>query len=92
MQVFEQKTGRFLPLPDDQLATLNDEQLAAYTELEAATTALSGTDHDIEVLVERSRFASAALTEAQEADAKRPKYTAEMAARDAIATWRRNHP
>ncbi len=91
MQVFEAKTGRFLPLPDDQLALLNDEQRAAYDELEAATTALTGIDNDIEVLVERSRLASAALTAAQEREAKMPKYTALDAARDAIATWKREH-
>jgi hypothetical protein len=92
MQVFEAKTGRFLPLPDDQLATLSPVQLAAYKELEAATTALTGIDSDIEVLVERSRQAQAAVTVAQEQEAKRPKYTPLMAARDAIATWRRQHP
>ena len=92
MQVMEMKTGKFTPLPDDQLANLNPEQHAAYDELQAATTALAGIDKDIEALVERSRLASAALAEAQELEAKRPKYTAEMAARDAIATWRREHP
>jgi len=92
MQVMEMKTGKFTPLPDDALAALSPEQRAAYDELEAATTALSGTDRDIEVLVERSRLASAAVTIAQEQEAKHPKYTPLMAARDAIATWRRQHP
>ena len=30
MQIFEMKTGKFTPLSDAQLATLNDEQLGAY--------------------------------------------------------------
>jgi hypothetical protein len=91
MQVMEMKTGKFTPLSDEQLATLNPEQLAAYSELEAATSALTGIDSDIEVLVERSRQAQAAVTVAQEQEAKRPKYTATQAARDAIATWKRDH-
>jgi hypothetical protein len=40
MDVFEMKSGKFLPLADNVLAVLTPEQRAAYEQLAAAARAL----------------------------------------------------
>jgi hypothetical protein len=46
--LFELKTGKFVPLDNDQLATLTEPQAAAYIELRDAVGALADADREVE--------------------------------------------
>lgn len=73
--VFQMKTGRFTPLTEEQLATLTEPQLAAYSSLVTAVDDVSAVYAEHEAAVVANRAAADALTEAQAAHAKAPKWT-----------------
>ncbi len=73
--VFDMKTRKFTPLSDEQRATLNDEQLAAYSGLEVAVENLAAADTELENAVTAHRAAGEALTDAQAVQAKAPKWS-----------------
>lgn len=43
-QIFETGTGKFMPLTDDELATLNEQQVIAYNDLKSSVKALADAD------------------------------------------------
>ena len=65
LQIVATGTGKFSPLTDDQLATLNQDQAAAYNEVAESFAALS--DSDTEVANEKAQLTAdvAALAEAE---------------------------
>jgi hypothetical protein len=44
IQIFETGTGKFMPLTDDELAALNEQQVIAYNDLKVSVEALVDTD------------------------------------------------
>jgi hypothetical protein len=44
VQIFETGTGKFTPLTDDELATLNEQQVIAYDDLKVSVEALADAD------------------------------------------------
>jgi hypothetical protein len=64
-QIVETGTGKFSPLSDDQLATLNQDEAAAYNEVAASFAALS--DSDTKVASEKTQLTKdvEALAEAE---------------------------
>ena len=75
MDVFEIKTGKFSPLNKSQQATLNEEQLAAYTDLASAVADLADATAEYESALPAMRAANDALREAEAVQAKSPKWT-----------------
>lgn len=57
--LFELKPGKFTPLSDAQLATLNDEQLGAYTDLKSAVAQLDAANAEAESAIAANRAAVA---------------------------------
>ncbi len=75
MQVFEIKTGKFMPLTPEQLATLTEPQLAAYNGLAAAVADVAAVYAEHEAAVAANRAAADALAAAEAAYAQAPKWT-----------------
>ncbi len=75
MDVFELKTGKLTPLSEEQQATLNEEQLAAYIDLESAVADLDAARAEYESALPAMRAANDALREAEAVQAKSPKLT-----------------
>ncbi len=48
MQIFQQGTGTFIPLTDEQLGSLNATQAAAYNEVADAVRALADAEAELE--------------------------------------------
>ena len=92
MQIFEMKTGRFTPLSDNVLAKFNPEQRSAYDDLAVAVSELGVADVEVENAADANRAAVDALHEAEAIEAQKPKYTRLDATRDAIASWKKEHP
>ena len=90
MDVFEMRTGKFTPLPDNVLAVLTKEQRAAYEELASAAARLDAANVEAENAFVANRAAVTALSQAEAIEAKK-KYTRLDATRDAIAQWQRDH-
>jgi hypothetical protein len=65
----------FTPLTDEQLATLTEPQLAAYNGLVTAVDDVSAVYAEHEAAISANRAAADALTAAQAAHAKAPKWT-----------------
>jgi hypothetical protein len=91
MDVFEMRTGKFTPLPDNVLAVLTAEQRAAYDEIASATAQLDAANAGVENAIAVNRAAVAALHDAEAIEAKKPKYSRLDATRDAIAQWKEDH-
>ncbi len=88
MDVFELKTGKLTPLSEEQQATLNEEQLAAYIDLESAVADLDAARAEYESALPAMRAANDALREAEAVQAKSPKWTRIDEARRMIAQSR----
>ena len=88
MDVFELKTGKLTPLSEEQQATLNEEQLAAYFNLESAVADLDAATAEYESALPAMRAANDALREAEAAQAKSPKLTRIDLVRSMIAQSR----
>ncbi len=73
--VYDMKTRKFTPLSEEQRATLNPEQLAAYSGLEAAVDNLAAADTELEAAVTANRAAGEALHEAQAVQKASPKWS-----------------
>ena len=91
MDVFEMRTGKFTPLNDTQLATLNDEQRGAYTDLKSAVSHLDAANAEAENAIAANRAAVAALHDAEAAEAKKPRWTQLDELRKTQAQWRIDH-
>ena len=92
MQLFEQKTGIFLPLDADQRAALSSEQQrAAYDEVAASVTALAEADSAAKDLQARVQADVVVLNEAERTA---PKFDASAAhtrlVKEMIASNRRD--
>ncbi|HUE11652.1 MAG TPA: hypothetical protein VMQ54_11965 [Steroidobacteraceae bacterium] len=91
MQIFEMKTGRFTPLPDDVLAKFNDEQRAAYDGLASVVAELNAANVEVENSAAANRVVLSDLHAAEAAEAARPKHTFLDELRASQAQWRRDH-
>ena len=65
MQIFETGTGTFKPLSDEQLATLNEAQTAAYNELASLADVLAHADTEVESAKAQVNADMATLSEAE---------------------------
>jgi hypothetical protein len=74
MQVFDSK-GRFTPLSGDQFAILTEPQIGAYSSLVTAVDDVATVYAEHEAAIAANRAAADALTTAQAAHAKAPKWT-----------------
>lgn len=75
-QLFEPKTGRFIPLMDEQIGALTEAQAAAYNDLREAVDAL--TEADAEVIREREHL-NGAVEVLAVAQRNAPKFDASAA-------------
>lgn len=91
MQIFEMKTGRFTPLPDDVLAKFNPEQRAAYDDLSREVGQLDAANVEAESAIAANRAALSDLHAAETAEAKRPKSTFLDELRASQKQWRADH-
>jgi hypothetical protein len=90
MQIFEHSTGKFMPLSDEQLASLTETQAAAYTEVADVVHALAAAEAEAETATVQVNSDLAVLKDAEknapkfDADAERVKLTKEMIASNRI--------
>ncbi len=89
--LFDQK-GKFTPLSDDVLATFNKAQRNAYFGLQSAVTHLDAANSEATDAIAANRAALAALREAEEAEARKPKTGFLDEWRAAKEQYRRDHP
>jgi hypothetical protein len=75
MQIFEAKTGKFTPLPADQLAKLTTDQRNAYNALVLAVDELDAANAEATDARDSNQAAVRRLDAAEAADKKRPKWT-----------------
>lgn len=75
MNLFEQKTGVFVPLTPDQLNTLSDTQHSAYDSVVAAWDELTAANAEATDARAHNQQCVKALDEAHAAEAKRRKWT-----------------
>lgn len=90
LNVFD-AAGRFMPLSDDQLATLTQEQRDAYYALKSAADDLVQADSWFSICLADNRRAVEMLREAEALEAKKPKWTAIDEARAMMQQWRFDH-
>lgn len=89
--MFDPKTGKFMPLTEIQLARFDDEQRAAYDELESVAAALDAANREAADAIAANHAAVAALDAAEKAEAKKPKWTFLDELRATQAQWREDH-
>lgn len=90
MDIFEQRTGKFIPLSEDELATLSPEQADAYADLARAVATL---DAAKELALSARAFNQRAVAALDEARANAPPPPSHVdLARQAQAQWRADHP
>lgn len=90
MDVFEQRTGKFIPLDADQLATLSPEQADAYADLARAVSLL---DAAKELAASARAFNQEAVRQLDYARANAPPPPSHTdLAREAMRQWREDHP
>jgi hypothetical protein len=65
MQIFEQRTGTFLPLSDDQIGSLTEAQAAAYIEVANTTRALADAEAELETAAAQVKSDLAVLADAE---------------------------
>lgn len=65
MQIFEQRTGTFLPLSDDQIGALTETQAAAYMEVANTARALADAQAELETAAAQVKSDIAVLADAE---------------------------
>lgn len=74
MQIFEQRTGTFVPLTDEQVGALSEQQVKAYTEVSDAVSVLAGAEAELESAKAK---VEADLTVLREVEKAAPKFNAD---------------
>lgn len=91
MDVFEMRTGKFTPLPDNVLAVLTPDQRAAYDNLATAAARLDAANEEAANAIAANRDAVTTLHDAEAIEAKKPKHTFLDELRKTQAQWRKDH-
>jgi len=91
VDVYEFKTGRFTPLPDNVLAVLTPEQRAAYEKLRVAAAQLDTANEEAADAIAANREAVTTLRAAETAEAKKPRWSFLDELRKTQRQWRKDH-
>lgn len=73
--IFEQKSGRFIPMSKEETDKLTDEQLAAYVAVSDAADEMTAANIAAEAATNSLHASAEGLRLSQEADRLKPKWT-----------------
>lgn len=90
LQIFETGTGKFCPLTDEQVGSLNEAQTAAYAEVSDVARALADAETELATAARQVEADLAVLADAQKSaprfdpDAERVRLVKQMIATQAM--------